>query len=270
MAIGDSNYSNNGNFNNGEGGNGGAKKLFDQTFYSRLSIKDPDKKSLTISFRSGLLIISIDQILEGFKHDTVETIYLSPNKALLFKEELARFMKYYTEGNIEENKAFGVNAGMSEKVSYIGISATADKRIVLTIGKFDNSGKIIESASVNLNINYHFALEWNDINTMEDVQKVYDDLLEVKQLYTLCDEFYKGMTGAAGYAAFDTGRYEINRISRKMDPIYDKLGIERIRSNNNYSNRQQNNFLNNMSGNTSAKSVSLGDVEDSIDDMMGE
>jgi hypothetical protein len=55
-----------------------------------------------------------------------------------------------------------------------------------------------------------------------------------------------------------------------MDPIYDKLGIERIRSNNNYSNRQQNNFLNNMSGNTSAKSVSLGDVEDSIDDMMGE
>ena len=68
-------------------------------------------------------------------------------------------------------------------------------------------------------------------------------------------DFARSATGALGYGTLDLNRYESQREARKMDQVFDKLGIERRSYNGNKGN---NNFL----SNASSKSMSMDDVED--------
>ena len=65
------------------------------------------------------------------------------------------------------------------------------------------------------------------------------------------------MSGAYGYSAFDINRYEQNKVNRRIDQIFDALGIERQSYGGNKS-FTQNNFLNN----TTSKSTSYEEIED--------
>lgn len=248
MAIGDNNTNN-------------QNKLYENTYYSRLRFKNAESKlSLAVSFKSGLLILEISELKEGFKYEPVISIYLSPTKAKLFAEEIIKFKEYLNSGSIVEGKAFGVNAGMGDKVSFIGLHADSNKNIFATIGKINSEGKIIDSREFGFNKQYHFSLEWENIKNM-DVAKSYNDTLEIDQLYELCYDFGRQMSGAAGYAAIDLGRFDTARILKKMDPIYDKLGIERkTYSSNTYTNRT-NNFLDNAQS-VSSNHMSIEDMED--------
>lgn len=235
MAIGDTN--NNGTSNTG--------KLYENTYYSRLRIKNSESKlALTPSFRSGLLIFDISEQKDGFKYDSLITIYLSPTKARILSNEILKFKEYLKSDNIIPGKAFGVNAGMNDKVSYIGFHANEDKTPLVTIGKIDGSGNIIEQVTIELNVNYHFALEWDNINTM-DVAKSYDNDIELDQLYELAYDFGRHMSGASAYSTIDLGRFDQARILKKMDPIYDKLGIERRNNSNSGNYNRGNSFLEN-------------------------
>ena len=253
MGIGE--YSNSGNGNNGNG-----NKLYENTYYSRLRFKNEDKLALSISFRSGLMIIDIAEQKEGFKYDTLESIYLAPTKALLFSREIKKFKEYYDNETIVDGKAFGVNAGMGEKVSYIGIHANVAKDILITIGKIDGNGTILEQATFKLNRDYHYGLEWDNIDNMELSKAYYDDT-ELIQLTKALDDFANHMSGALAYSGIDLARYDQARVLSKMDPIYDKLGIERRTPGGN-SNRGSNNFLDNSSR--------VSNHVDNIDDIMGE
>lgn len=251
MGIADSN--NNGT-NNG--------KLFESTYYSRLRIKNPESKlTLTPSFRSGLLVLDISEQKEGFKYDSLINICLSPTKAKLFAGEIDKFKEYYNSGNIIEGKAFGVNAGMGDKVSYIGIHADTQKIIYITIGKIDGSGNIIDQVTTSFNRDYHFALEWDNIENM-DVAKSYNNDIELEQLYELLKDFGRHMNGAIGYSTIDLGRYDTARILKKMDPIFDKLGIERLNNGNGNNYSRGNNFLDN--------SRTVESNHTSIEDVLGE
>lgn len=253
MAIGD--YGNNNNNNSGNNG-----KIFENTYFSRLRFKNADNKlALGFSFRSGLLILEISEVQDqnGFKYESLGSIFLSPTKARLFADEIRKFKEYLNSGDIIPNKAFGVNAGMGEKVSYIGIHADESKNIFITIGKIDGSGQIIEQVTMPLNKEYHFSLEWDNIQTME-LSKVYNDELELDQLLDLLDDFARSMSGATAYSTIDLGRYDLGRILKKMDPIYDKLGIERMNSGSSYG--KSNNFLDNV-GKSSSTSTTLDDME---------
>lgn len=251
MAIGDMNMNGAGNTNN-------KQQLFENTYYSRLRIKTSDGKlALSPSFRSGLLILELSEIQEGFKYSPVINIHLSPTKARLFADEIDKFMKYYTTEELIEGKAFGVNSGMRDKVSFIAVHSDSSKKIYLTIGKFDGSGKITESATITLNMEYHFALEWEDIKSMQ-VSKVYDDTLELYQLKDLLVNFAYEMNGATAYSILDMGRYDYARVLRKMDPIFDKLGIERLGNHNN--NGSRNSFLDSMKP-SGSKHTTLDDYE---------
>ena len=248
MAIGDTNTSNN---NQG--------KLYENTYYPRIRIRNAESKlSLTPTFRSGLLILEISELKEGFKYDPIISIYLSPTKAKLFAKEIEKFIAYLESGNIVEGKAFGVNAGMNDKVSFIAIHADTNKNIYVSIGKFDSNGSITEKHTIGLNKEYHFSLEWDHLDTM-DVVKVHDDMIEVEQLYELCKDFGRTMNGAQAYACADLTRFDTARILRKMEPIYDKLGIERLNPRGNGSYSSKNNFL------ESAKSSNSNHM--SFDDM---
>ena len=243
MAIGDNNY------------NGERKKLYEQTYYSRFKIKNTETKLvLNAQFSAGLLNLTIDEQQDGFKYETIQKVSLSPYKAKMFSYEIKKFREYLN-GNVKENVAFGVPAGMGERVSYIGIHATKDKVPVITIGKFDNDGNIIDQASITFNSNYYFGLEWKDISENK-VDKVYHNIVELDMFEQLINSFADSMNGAFAYSFADLTRYDNARILGKLDPIYDKLGIER-RTYNNRGNGS-NNFLNNTQSTTK-----------SIDDILG-
>ena len=245
MAIGD----NTNNSNNG--------KLFENTYYSRIRIKNSDSKlTLTPSFRSGLLILEISELKEGFKYEPLIAIHLSPTKAKLFAKEIEKFRNYLETETIVSERAFGVNAGMNDKISFIAIHSDIERNIYITIGKFDSEGNITESETLKFNKDYHFSLEWDNLQKME-VSKVYDNGIELEQLYELCKDFGRNMNGANAYAQLDLGRFDTARILKKMDPIYDKLGIERRTMGTNGASR--NNFLN--SAKVSSNHTSFDEME---------
>lgn len=256
MAIGDNNYSGNGS------NNGGSGKLFENTYYSRLRFKNSETKlALAPYFRSGLLYMDLSEMQEGFKYNSVISMALSPTKARLLADEIVKFKEYLNSEEIIPGKAFGVNGGMGDKVSYIGFHASPDKTIFVTIGKIDGNGNIIESRTTSLNKDYHFALEWDNIENMS-VSKSYNDNIEIDQIYEMLVDFSRNMSGASAYATLDLGRYDYDRLMKRIDPIYDRLGIERKNSGNGNSNYNRgNSFLDN------ASSVNSNHVN-SIDDLM--
>ena len=250
MAIGSGSYNNN--------ENNGKRQLYENTYYSRLRVKnDETKLALGFSFNSGLLKVEISEIKEGFKYEPVENIFITPTKALLLTKEIKNYRAYLAEGNIVEGKAFGVTAGMGEKVSYIGFHADKDAHTLITIGKIDGSGNITNSVTIPLNVDYNYAIQWDNINSMELTKNYYDGI-ELDQIYQLFDDFSKSMNGAFAYSVLDLGKFDIASIKSKMDPIYDKLGIERRTYNNNRS-YGENNFLSNAKANSN--STSFDDIE---------
>lgn len=262
MGIGDNGYSNGSNNN----GNQSQKQYFDPTYYSRFGVKNAQSNlGLSISYRSGLMIFDISEKKEGFKYETLESIHLSPTKAFLLSKEIEAFKEYLKNDTIIPGKAFGVNAGMKEKVSYIGFHAGEDKKIYITIGKFDENGSITEQATIQLNQQYNFSLEWSNINTME-VNKVYNDDVEIDMIYNTVVQFATHMNGALAYSVLDLARYDYNRMLNKIDPIYDKLGIERRGSGNGYSGGRTNNFLDNASSSNGSNHTSFDSIEGMMED----
>lgn len=257
MAIGSGNFNSNSE-------NGNSKKIYENTYYSRLRVKNDEAKlMLGFSFNSGLLKAEVSEIKEGFKYDPIENIFITPTKALLLTKEIKKFKAYVAEGNIDPGKAFGVTTGMGEKVSYIGFHADKDGNTLITIGKIDGSGNITNSVTIPLNVEYNYAIEWDNIEAMS-LTKTYYEGVELDQIYQLFDDFSKSMNGAYAYSVLDYGRFDITAIKNKMDPIYDKLGIERRTYTNNRS-YGENSFLTNA-GKTNSNSTSFDDIEAQLGD----
>lgn len=244
----------------GYGDNNGQRRNnnVDRNYYSRVKVKNTNVDlALNFAFSGGLLNISIDEKKDGFKYETVEKISLSPYKAKMMYDQIQKFKAYVADGNIVPGKAFGVPAGMGEKVTYIGIHTDETRVPMITIGKFDNSGNIVEEATIPFNKEYYFGLDWNDIKK-NDVEKFYYDDVELFMFEKTIKDFAYNMNGALAYSVADLTRYDNARILGKMDPIYEKLGIERRDSGNGYSGRG-NSFLDNQSANSST-STSIDDI----------
>jgi hypothetical protein len=252
MAIGD--------FNNGSSNSGYQNnKPYENTYYSRVRFKNGERQ-LNISYHSGLMQIDMGYIsqTDGFKFNKETSVYISPNKALLLADQISAFLAYRESDNIDPVKAFGVNTGMGEKVSFIGFSTDSDKKIYVTIGKFDGTGVITEKFRFEFANDYHFGIEWNNIEE-NDIVKVFNNDLEIKMLQQALVDFSRAMVGASAYGVVDLARWDTHRMNKRVDQIFDKLGIERTTYNNNKS-AGTNNFLSGAA--SSSKSTSLEDVED--------
>lgn len=255
MGIGDG-FNNSNNNGNQQGNN----KLYDSTFYSRLRFRGKDN-SISISYRAGLMCLELYTVeATTYKVNPIGNVWLSPIKASMLATEIKKFKEYLQSDKIDEKVAFGVNAGMGEKVSYIGFHTNKDKDVIITIGKFDDNGQIIESHDFNFVKDYNYSLEWTDINKMQ-IEKVYYNYIELDMIHNAIADFGRSMSGASAYAGLDLNRYEQARILRKMDPIYDKLGIDR-KFGGNSNGGGTNNFLNNAS---SSRSTSIDEVEDLLE-----
>lgn len=253
-----------GDYGNGNNNSSNSNNNVGSTYYSRLKFRNEEQKlNLSISFRSGLLIFDISAIEEGFKYRSLESIFLSPVKAKQFADEIKKFKEYFNSGDITPGKAFGVCGGMKEKVSYIAVHADEARNVMITIGKFDGNGAIVSSVTITLNKEYHYALEWEDVNSMDTVVKCFNDNIELDQIYETTLDFGRYMNGSIGYSVADISRYDYKRLNDAFDPLYDKLGIER-RQSSNRSGGGTNNFLNN-SGRATSNSTSFDDIENLLE-----
>ena len=152
---------------------------------------------------------------------------------------------------------------MREKVSYIGFSADKDKNIFITLGEIDGSGNITNAVTVPFNSEYHYSVEWDNIEAM-DLSKVYHNDIELIQFQNMIIDFARSMSGSLAYSVIDLARFDISGIKGKMDPIYDKLGIEKRSYGGNRSYGGENNFLNNAK--SMSNSTSFDDIEAQFED----
>ena len=260
MAIGDGNYGGSGSYNNHNGEGSNNNRLYENAYYSRYNIRNDDKQ-LNIWFRSGLLVFEIDDIDQTtYKRTPLENIYLSPAKAYMFVNEIKNFKNYRAGDDIKENVAFGITGGMKEKVSYMGLHTNENKDIFVTIGKFDENGQIVESATMQLNKDYNYSIQWDNIEEMK-LNRVFDNDMELNMIHYAVADFARNMSGSAAYSHADLTRYDNARILGKMNPIYDALGIDRKSYGGfNNNNRGSNDFLSNS--NTTSKSTSIDEVTD--------
>ena len=262
--------SSNNRFNNNNNSN-------DRTYYSRLNFRNYDANSnsftlnLSVQFTIGLMKIKIDEREGEGSYKELESIFLSPTKAYMLAEELKKFKAMYLSGD-RTPKMYGINGGMKEVISFLGVF-TINDNIIIRLGKFkSDNGEIVSQVDFTMSTNTCNADEWDNPENFTALTLVQYPLAELDQLIIVCEEFARAMNGAAAYSVLDLGRYDINRFGSRFDQIFDKLGIERYSSGNNGGGFKSSNFLNNaasnngMYGNNTSKTKSLDSIEDMFDD----
>lgn len=251
MALGDSNANAKGN------------RPFENTFYSRIRFRN-NGMSLGFQFRSGLLVVTISEEKDNFQYTEVAKINLSPAKATTLRDLLVVFREKLQHGTIAPGEAYGVNSGLKETVSFIAFGVTGKiseagiPQYCVNIGKVDANANRTEEAQFVFNIDYNYGLIWSNLDAF-DVEKEVKDLLELDVFISTLNEFVNTASGAAGYSVFDIGRYE---LARMINPIYDKLGIERSSNKNNGSRGGEDNYFSNKNARSTNRSV------DDLDDFM--
>ena len=275
MALGSyGTSSSNNKFNNNNNSN-------DRTYYSRLNFRNysSDTNSFTLNFSVqftiGLMKIKVDEREGEGNYKELETIFLSPTKAYMLAEELKKFKTEYLASDKKgTTKMYGINGGMKEVISFLGVFAK-DESVIIRIGKFKaDTGEVTSQVDFTMS-NTSTADEWENPDNFGQLTLVQYPLAEIDQLIIACEEFARAMNGATAYSVLDLGRYDINRFSGRFDQIFDKLGIERYSggSGNNGGGYRSSNFLNNaannnstMYGNNTSKTKTLDSIEDMFDD----
>ena len=74
------------------------------------------------------------------------------------------------------------------------------------------------------------------------------------------EDFSRTSNGAVGYAVADMARWDTHRMNKRIDQIFDKLGIER-QNYSNGSNKGSNNFLDNASSSSRSTTLLLRNVK---------
>lgn len=262
MALGDTNnYGNNGD---------NKSKLFDPTFFSRVRIKNKDKLAISFSFTKGLLKVTVSEERNNFNYEDLISINISPTKAKLLLNELNRFIDRIQSGEeISPDEGVGINTGVRETVTFIAFKVTGNRPDVpehsFIIGKVDPNGTVTDTVEFVFNVDYDYSLHWNNITNM-DVDKNIDQFMGIKLFRDVIKEFDNSSAGAIGASVWDTGRYEYHRILRKMDPIYEKLGIERMNKGNseNFFSRQGSSPMNPPQSSSKTNSRSYDEIENLI------
>src|SRR5574344_1620107 len=216
-------------------------KLYDQPYYSRISFKNQnEKRAFGFTYRSGMIIIEIKSI-EGNNNITdLESIFITPTKAKLLLSEISQFRKDIEDGNI-----------------------------VFTISKIDSNGAIVNSADFTCSTDYHYSIECSNYQDMSTMNKVFHNGVELDTLESALREFSNASTGAYAYATADMTRYDHKAILTKMDPIYDKLGIERkIYQKATQTSVSQNNYFNNRPNLGAANSTTASSDHKSYDEAL--
>lgn len=239
MALGNA-----GNYNNNSGS---GKALFEKTYYSRVRFRNPDSKlQLGFQFQKGMLIIDIAKPKnEGsFEMESAAQIYITHTKSMLLLDRIKEFEDYITSGGKNPDVGFGVNAGMGETVTVLLLHVTENNEKAVMICKVDQSGNFTSKVDFVFPNDYQYSLKYNSVNDRK-VEKEYIADVEWNEFKQGIIEFSKSANGATAYSTIDMYRFDTQRILNKMNPIYEKLGIE-LRGGYNGNRNSGNNYFSNM------------------------
>jgi hypothetical protein len=260
MALGDQSKFQNSN------GSGDSNKIYEKTYNSRLVTRDyqhevgsKTPKLLNYKFKSGMLIISIDRVKEGgFESETIVDSWITMSKATLLLDAIEAYKK-------DPKGYYGIASGMSTTQRALIVHSDEDGKPAVTIGKFDGTnGQWQAKETFRFNNNdFHFYLSWKDPEDNSSAKKLYNNDLEFDQFVKIVQDFASNMNGVVAYSVADMLKADFRGVLNKMNPIYDKLGIER-----NFSSRNNTGsfFGSNNFGNGGASRKSFGDISSNFED----
>jgi len=256
MALGDA---------KGKGNNSNGNKLFENTYYSRVGFKDYENKlRLGFNFKSGMLVTDLSKEKDGFSYESIISVFITPTKSKILLDQMEAFERYIAEGGTDPERGFGINSGMGEIVSVLIFHLNENGTKAVTLGKVNGNGEYTEKYDYNFAAGFHYGLEWKGISSM-NCEKVFSDEVEYEMFKETVRQFSISSNGAMAYSVADLTRYDTRAILNKMNPIFDKLGIERSRGNGN--SGPSNNFFNNRDNNRNGGSSQHKSYDEMNDDL---
>lgn len=250
MALGDTNNNQN--------------RTYSPSYYSKWGIKQQDGNlRMVASYGTGLLKISVQQHGEGYKFDPLADITLSPTKARIFAEEVQRFMNDFYSEDGWSGTSYGVDTGFKD-VRPVIIATAINGNPYIVIGKVNPDGSFDSRVDYAINQEYHYGLEWSNLDKME-VNRSYYSRTELEQIRDLCNEYAASAFGATAASTLEMMKWDYS-ITRNVDAIAEKLGVERRTRNdsstgNSYFNRDHNSNAGSDSEPARTNRVSMEDLD---------
>ncbi len=229
---------------------------YDKEYFSRLIIRDYQHnsgKALNFKYKKGMMIISIDKVKEGgFETEVIVDSWITITKAKLLVNAIEAFKNEKTHSL---SSGYGISSGMGEVQRAFILHGNANGDPAVTIGKYDGqTGEWLAKETFEFNVNdFHFYLNWSD----KDANKatpIYNNGIEFEMLENAVRNFANSMDGAVAYSVADMLKGDFRGVLNKLNPVYDKLGIERTMG-----SRSSNN-VGNFFGGGSSEHKSLDDV----------
>ena len=251
--------------NNNYGGN--SKKVYDKTYYSRLHFKNTESNLvLGINFSAGMLIVKLSELDANNQYNDLIKCFLTGLKARIVLEEYHKFTDDFNNGKLKDGAAYGITTGMSDIVTIFSF-CVVDGSKAIAIGKINGSGQIQEMHKFKFNDNYHYGLEWKDLDNMVVEKKYYADI-EIDAFADTLKGFVENYGGSQAYVGFDLGKYDYRHIDNNINEVMKKLGIQIPSNVNNYGRKSGNSYFdNNNSSNErgTSNSIDVDDIQNSLE-----
>ena len=231
--------------------------VFDPSVYSPYKMNNAessvDQTCMSFTFWNNSLKISISpkkssndgQVL--FDYDNGISIYLNHSKARIFAEEIKKFII-----NPVEYDNSGVASGQGLITVSRGVEYKSSSPLII-IRRVDETGNIMSSFAYQIKNAYYFAVRnYNENGNFTKDFESYENI-ELLQIVTLLEEFYKSSTYATAYSVFDQFKFEHNRQRQILNSIANKLGVEYGGGNSGNGRRYNStSYFNSASGNSGA------------------
>ena len=204
--------------NNNQNGNGRVTP----TYYSRFKVYNPDEKlTLSLNYWNGMMKLSLDKFIQsqnGYsaQRDEIIAVYVSPIKARLFATCISNVM------NSNGDSVFGIDTGVGDVRGLIAIGRKAGVPFI-GLGKVNNDGSYENYQEYKFAKDTFYTLNIKDLKKL-NFDKVYDNGVELEQLYHATVDFANAMGGAYAYAVHDIGRYDSGRTSNTLLAIANAVG----------------------------------------------
>lgn len=253
-------------FESGRGNNNNSNKVYDKTYYSRLNFKDYTHNSkirLGIQFRTGMLVLDMSTEKNEFEFESVEQIFITGTKAKILLAMMERYEKDIAAGTFDPANGYGINTGMGNTQTILILGLNDKNEKIITIAKVNQDGGVEKSHTYTFNTEFHYGLSWNNVSAM-DFERIYPEDVEYQMLKNTVESFANNSNGVIAYTVADIARYDHVTILNKMNPIFDKLGIERPTGGNNNSRGNSGGGFFNNGGNRSSDHKSYEEMEDEL------
>lgn len=234
--------------------------------YKMSNIEGIDPSAVSFSFWGKLLKVSISPKKQGdqiaFDHDNAIAVYLSHTRARVLANEIKSFL-----ADPIKNNNVGTATGTNGLIQVSNGKEFGINTPCLIIRKVNSeSGKVESAYAYQVKTDYHYGIRNYDEKSGK-FDKVYYNNLELEQLVTLLEEYYKAMSGAIAYSLIDNMKYDSSRTNTKIGLIMDKLGIESKSGKsggNSYFNKNNNSSSN--GGGRTFSSSTLDDIAEQMEE----